>query len=1157
MNIQELNNGIQQLSEKPSKDTAIEFSKSLMQFFGVEAEPKEKVIGSGTQTLQKLLAENPRVKNQPLLYHLSSSNQNISCRFAVVKKINKPTLLRLCYQENFSQSWQANIGNAGTDNLPYTVDFITNEKFSAVTVVITQGEQIRTVTFRERLTNLQRNKMLVAWQNIAAKPKEIINADVWSSLDIKEVNKQFYISIKQKFDALIAEISEQYPDADANEIKMFAIRLIGRYIFCWFLKEKEIIHPDVLSSASLEKYSNRYNKILKRLFFDTLNTFPFPERNYPKDVPQELLKYLGEIPYLNGGLFEPSAEDENFPSISIDGWLLGFIRLLEEYNFTVDESSTNYEQVAIDPEMLGKILENLLASLNPLTEKIANERNAIGAFYTPRPVVDYMVTESLKVFFESQLSDSKEEPVDDNFFTTDKSKTDLFSDSRSKQMAIDINNLKDKSESKEKIRTKIDKLFDASVEKNPFTEAESRQLKQALNDVRIIDPACGSGAFPMGVLHKLEMLHEKFGTDKSPYDLRRMILSQNIYGVDILPMAVEISRLRAWLALILASEHKKTDKKHNYGIEALPNLDFKFVCANTLAEVPHDIATQHQTENLISELEPIIASYFSPDRLDKAAIKKQIEYLIARIVSIKQKRIDDSSKEIERLQNLPENKTKFIDIDGNEVEIKNANASKEKLLKQKTELKEKYEKLKQQWHSYNNIFNHGSVEFFDIKFFFPSVKNDFDIVIGNPPYGIDFADDVKEYLKTRYEYLVQRIRNSFLYFIGIANDLLKKGGVFSYIVPNEFLFQIYMEKARTYFLSNMEFAVAINAGEEVFEAIVPSCIVVIKKRRTKNYSIALKDLRGKELHVLSKELKTESFDLTPASQILESPNATFSFNKSNSTLLNAIMKKAKPFDEYCEDVSNGISTSCDEVYLVDDSFAKSNKLEKKYLKPSLRGSHFNKYYCPDTTNEFVLYITPDYEKDEAPNIYEYLKENKKLLIKKCVEKNSGTRKWHLLFRHRDENLFPSPKIIIRQTGDSVIAAIDADKNYYCINSVHIAKVKVEYIDKMPFLIGVLNSKLSKFIYQEISQESGRVMAEVKPQRVKQMPIPIAAKAHERKIENIVEKIIGKKVENQEADTSKEERQIDVMVYHLFNLSYDEVKIIETELSEEEFEKYKL
>ena len=107
-----------------------------------------------------------------------------------------------------------------------------------------------------------------------------------------------------------------------------------------------------------------------------------------------------------------------------------------------------------------------------------------------------------------------------------------------------------------------------------------------------------------------------------------------------------------------------------------------------------------------------------------------------------------------------------------------------------------------------------------------------------------------------------------------------------------------------------------------------------KKCHSKNYSVALKDLRGKELQELFKELKTEAFDLTPSSQILESPNATFSFNKSNSKLLNGIIKRTKPFEEYCDDVANGISTSCDEIYIVDAGFAKANKFEKKYLKPS-------------------------------------------------------------------------------------------------------------------------------------------------------------------------------------------------------------------------------
>ena len=779
MTIQELNNSLHQLSSKPARETAIELTIKLMQFLGVNTEQREKVIGSTSQTLQKLLAENPRVKNQPLLYQLSKGNQNISCRYAVVKKINKPTLLRLCYQENASQSWQANIGIAGTDKLPYTIDFITTEKYNALTVVITQGEQIRTVTFRERLTNLQRNKMLSSWQNIVAKPKVIINADLWSSLDIKEVNKQFYISIKEKFDALIAEIKDQNRNARPNEIKMFAIHLIGRYIFCWFLKEKEIIHPDVLSSNSLKKHTDLYNVICKRLFFDTLNTFPFPEREYPDDLPQELLKHLSEIPYLNGGLFEQSTEDKIIRSVSIDGWLLSFIRLLEEYNFTVDESSANYEQVAIDPEMLGKILENLLASLNPETEKIANERNALGAFYTPRPIVDYMVTESLKVFFLARLtSERKNETTNFNYITTDKSNTNLFSDIQPKQLAIDINKLDEQSENKDKIRAKIDKLFDFSIEQNPFNAFDTRKLKQALTDCNIIDPACGSGAFPMGVMHKLEMLHEKFGTDKSPYDLRRMILSQNIYGVDILPMAVEISRLRAWLALVLVSDYKRNDKKHNFNIKALPNLDFKFICANTLVSVPENEFVDLMAAADLKLFEELTEKYFSSNTEEKSELKEEIQTCINNITRNHEIAIAQWIHEIKRHKNR-------------------ASDSK---LKQMTEKLAMYEKQQRQWHSYKNIFSHGSVDFFDTKYFFPSVKGGFDIVIGNPPYGIInkrqnrgesivVPEDVLAYYKTTafYQPALGGMLNIYRLFVLKSIGLLNEGGIFSEIFPSHLL----------------------------------------------------------------------------------------------------------------------------------------------------------------------------------------------------------------------------------------------------------------------------------------------------------------------------------------------------------------------------------
>jgi hypothetical protein len=971
----------------------------------------------------------------------------------------------------------------------------------------------------------------------------------------------------------------QYGDTEEDQIFSIALELcltwLNRILFLKLLEGQLVAYHkgdprySFLNSKRISTFVD-----LNELFFEVL-ALPAEKRS------PSAQKKFGDLPYLNSSLFEETVLESSTFVISelkerhqlpiYSGSILKdtkgkriigtknslqyLFEFLEAYDFSSEGKEVIQEQnkSIINASVLGLIFE-----------KINGYKD--GSYFTPGFITMYMCRETLRKAVVKKFQDA---------------------------------NIK----SYQKVKT-FDDLKDA-IE---YADKEKRiQANEIINSIKVCDPAVGSGHFLVSALNELiaikndlRILNYRDGSRIKGYkiviendeliivsqetdELFEYTLSKNnkpiedlqtlqealfhekqtliencLFGVDINPKSVMICRLRLWIELLKHSYYTKESKYQS--LETLPNIDINIKCGNSLISRfdPHadlsDIFKEDKT--LLGEYRLSVAAYKNSTSKD---VKKGLQNLID---SFKQKIVNKF------YINDPLNK-KLSKYKGQLVLVENRAAIGnlfEKLAEKDIEtdvkkLKKMIEKVEQEIEGIKN--NRLYEQAFEWRFEFPEVLDEdgkflgFDVVIGNPPYDIDFKDSVKEYLKTRFEYLVQRIRNSFLYFIGIANELLKTGGVFSYIVPNEFLFQIYMEKARTFFLSNMEFAVAINAGEEVFEAIVPSCIVVINKRHTKNYSIALKDLRGKELHELSKELKTESFDLTPSAQILESPNATFSFNKSSGKLLNSIMKRTKPFEEYCEDVANGISTSCDEVYLVDSGFAKTNKFEKKYLKPSIRGSHFNKYYCPEETGEFVLYVTPDFEKEEAPNIYRYLNENKNLLIKKCVEKNSGTRKWHLLFRHRDENLFVSPKIIIRQTGDSVIAAIDADKNYYCINSVHIAKMKSEYIAKMLFLIGILNSQLSKFIYQEISQESGRVMAEVKPQRVKQMPIAIASNTQEKKIETLVEKIIAAKTRNPQADTSNEEKQIDVMVYHLYNLTYEEAKIIDAELSEEEFEKYKL
>ena len=352
-----------------------------------------------------------------------------------------------------------------------------------------------------------------------------------------------------------------------------------------------------------------------------------------------------------------------------------------------------------------------------------------------------------------------------------------------------------------------------------------------------------------------------------------------------------------------------------------------------------------------------------------------------------------------------------------------------------------------------------------------------------------------------------------------------------------------MTKARNFFLETSQVLFAVNLGEDVFEAIVPTCIIGLVKTNQKEYPIPVKDLRNATLE-LSSLLVTENFPTTTNNKILSAPNSIFSFDGQRSDLINRLALVFDPFETFCQDVANGISTSCDGVYIVSKRFAQDNNLEKDYLKECIRGGQLNRFYCPDHTHEYVLYINNDFDRKKGKHIYDYLSKNKKLLIDKSVEKKQGKREWHILFRSRYEGLFTKPKILFRQTGDRIIAAVDRSTGFYCINSVHVGLVKPEHHDQLDYLIGLLNSKLITFYYREISQEQGRVLAEVKPQRIRSLPIAKANPTDQHTIENLVSRIIAVKHNDPKADTYDLEKQIDCLVYKLYELTEQEIQIIE-------------
>jgi hypothetical protein len=475
---------------------------------------KPQLLSPQTQKLKDFLATAPQTV-QPQLYRISADNQNIRVRFAVLKKLKKEYVSQLVDNDPGLGSYQsfskglimqdsAKNGTGSTSFIPtqpYFIHFVTTPDYDKLVLIFNQGDQKRIVSFRNRLTNTQYNKIIQLWQSIGTKPKPEIADLLWKSLDIKEVNKEFYKQIKERFDALLGIVKTKHSTATDNQVKQFTVRLIGRYIFCWFLKEKGIIPHSLISKEAIEKTANYYQNVLLKLFFETLNT-KVQDRN-----PLALNKLFEKIPYLNGGLFDESEEDKLFTKLQLDAWLLPFVEILESYDFTVDESSSQYQQVAVDPEMLGRIFENLLASQNEETEKLANQRKAFGAFYTPREIVDYMVHESIKAFLQTQWEQNIIEEKS-NQLNNPEPNSNLFGDKKPQQLTIAVKRYELKPDEKNKIEKSLENLFAANPDAAHLKKDEKNLLLNFLEQIKILDPACGRGAFPMGILHKLVELHE-------------------------------------------------------------------------------------------------------------------------------------------------------------------------------------------------------------------------------------------------------------------------------------------------------------------------------------------------------------------------------------------------------------------------------------------------------------------------------------------------------------------------------------------------------------------------------------------------------------------------------------------------------------------------
>jgi len=1072
-------------------------------------------------------------------------------------------------------------------------------------------------------------------------------------LDVSILNKKFFQDISNWYFAAMNEVS--FPDdlEKKKEVRNATnlIRLITRVIFIWFIKEKQLVPASLFRKdfvASIlkdfnknKKSQNYYNAILQNLFFGTLNQ-KMEERKFAKEgdirtnkeeygvknlfryadlftIPEkEVLALFKDVPFLNGGLFDCLDKPNDDGKIEyVDGFSRnakkqasvpdyiffgeekevdlnevygtknkryssrGLINLLESYKFTVAENTPIEEEIALDPELLGKVFENLLASYNPETQ--ATARKQTGSFYTPREIVNYMVDESLLEYIKQNV----------------------------------------KNESKD-FETRLRDIFSYSENPNPFSEAETKDLIEAINKAKILDPACGSGAFPMGILHKMvhilqkldpdniywkDLQHKKaieeteaafkigdkeerakrlaeindvFENNASDYGRKLYLIENCIYGIDIQPIAVQIAKLRFFISLVI--DQKVNKSKENFGVRSLPNLETKFVAANTLIGL--DITTNdlfsenNPIKQLENELKNVRHEYFTAsNRKEKLKLQKRDKEIRKKIaVHISDTLIHKKEEEILQLeQQLTLEKNKLLDIaEGpqqnetikttnlfGQIETRIIDKKKERLKTQNSIIstiekqinslkcannKVAIQKVASQISSFDPYDQNQSSGWFDSEWMF-GLTTGFDIVIGNPPY-VQLQKDggklAKAFEKSGYK-TFERTGDIYALFYEKGVALTKNEGLLCYITSNKWMRAGYGERLRDFFAKKNPLLL-IDLGSGIFEtATVDTNILLVRNHNVKKHELKSFTLIDKTQILQLNQLKMiEMKNLSADSWVI--------LNPIEASIKAKIERIGKPLKEWDIQIYRGILTGYNEAFIIDgkkkDELIAQDSKSAEIIKPILRGRDIKRYKA-----EFAdLWLINSHNGYKTPNgkIVEKVEINNYPFVKQHLDEH-----WEKISARYDKgdtpyNLrncayveeFEKEKIVyIEIQTDNKAEGYDFpcfqydNKNTVVLNTGYIITGK-----GIKFILAILNSSLGKVLVKNyvirLSERQFRMLSIY----VNEFPIPVIPQSEQQPFISLVEEILAKKEKNE--DTTDLENQIDQLVYQLYDLTEEEIAIIE-------------
>lgn len=863
-------------------------------------------------------------------------------------------------------------------------------------------------------------------------------ADVIDAFSVERLNKEFFNGYKALYKKFVDTLS------DTKQHRDYVKKLLGRLVFLQFLQKKGWMGVPASNTKweggdknylnnLIDKYPNNnrlLSNVLEPLFFKTLN------EKRDGDIANSILGENIKIPYLNGGLFDKDRID----TLDIDFPYSFFKELMEffsQYNFTIDENDPDDSEVGIDPEMLGHIFENLL-----------EDNKDKGAFYTPKEIVQYMCRQSVIQYLKTH------EP------------SELYAEP-------------------------IEQLINDGVV-NPILQTKSvaTRFTLLLKEVKVCDPAIGSGAFPMGILyvlyHAIHHLHahaEPHGNFNST-QTKRDIIQNNIFGVDIEQGAVDIARLRFWLALVVDAEEP----------QPLPNLDYKITCGNSLLSrypidapienvfVEYNKGKKENEKMTLAKYQELVSDYTNTsNHQTKELFRKTIE-------DIKRAFKTELSNQF---------KVKLAKLRSKVIMLEGPTLFGERTKAEKSELKKLNEKLKvlekEQYDTTNNkLYEDGNA--FEWRFQFPQLLDDngkfvgFDIVIGNPPYGAKLSDAEKKIYKEKFSDVHMRTPETFCYFTSMAFRLSSKTrcGIVAYIVPNNIFFQNENEKTRILLAIDNTLLRAINLGDNTFaDADVPTCVFIAKQEKSDNYNIAYSDYRNDNVKNIEWLKYIEDINIA---KLLTIPSLVIGLSNSEIDILNIIKDNGVTIDSIAEEMACGISSGGDKIYKIDNFIINEYQIEKQILRPVLVGGDINSYSINDYGYS-IVYITRETDIESYPNTKRYLYQFIDKLGQRS-EVRKGILPWYALNRNRYEGLFVEPKIIMRQTSDSIITAFD-NQGYYTLDSILVLKVHNGCNFYYKYLSATMNSKLVNYLYKILTQEEGRTFAQVKPANVRKLYIPKA------------------------------------------------------------------